>query len=96
MDVSDHDRFAAKLNSVFKSQIVGGKRYDLATLGRRSANATFFESHATDAATQLIFGMDLTPLVQDESLDIVDYVAGFIEQFREDVKTKLSKRLGRA
>ena len=95
MDVSGHDKFAAKLNGVFDSQIAGGKRYDLATLGRRSANATFFESHATDAATQLIFGMDLTPLIADESRDIVDYVAGFIDRFRDDVKTKLSRRLGR-
>ena len=96
MDVSGHDRFAAKLNGVFDSQIAGGKRYDLATLGRRSANATFFDSHTTDESTQLIFGMDLTPLVADESNDIVAYVAGFIEKFQADVKIKLSKRLGRA
>jgi LmbE family N-acetylglucosaminyl deacetylase len=96
MDVSGHDRFAARLNGVFKSQIAGGKRYDLATLGRRSANATFFDAHATDAAAQLIFGMDLTPLVLDESRDILDYVTSFIEQFRDDVKTKLARRLGRA
>lgn len=96
MDVSGHGRFAMKLNGIFDSQIAGGKRYDLATLGRRSANATFFESHATDAATQLIFGMDLTPLVVDESKDIVDYVAAFIEKFCNDVKIKLNKRLGRA
>lgn len=96
MDVSGHDKLAAKLNGTFASQIAGGKRYDLATLGRRAANATFFDSHATDTATQLIFGMDLTPLVADESMDIVDYTTRFIEQFREDVKTKLAKRLGRA
>jgi LmbE family N-acetylglucosaminyl deacetylase len=95
MDVSGHDKFAARLNGVFESQIAGGKRYDLATLGRRSANATFFDAHATDAATQLIFGMDLTPLVADESRDILDYASSFIEQFRDDVKTKLARRLGR-
>ncbi|MEI9866262.1 MAG: hypothetical protein WDN00_17245 [Limisphaerales bacterium] len=39
MDVSGHDKLAARLNGVFASQIAGGKRYDLATLGRRSANA---------------------------------------------------------
>jgi hypothetical protein len=93
--VSGRDKLAAKLNGVFASQIAGGKRYDLATLGRRSANATFFESHATDTATQLIFGMDLTPLVRDKSLDIVDYTIRYIEQFREDVKGRLNRRLGR-
>jgi LmbE family N-acetylglucosaminyl deacetylase len=96
MDVSGHDEFAARLNGVFQSQIAGGKRYDLATLGRRSANATFFDAHATDAATQLVFGMDLTPLVADDPKDIVDYASSFIEQFRNDVKIKLARRLGGA
>ena len=95
MNVSGHDHLAAALNGVFDSQIAGGKRYDLATLGRRAANATFFEAHATDAATQMIFGMDLTPLVADESKDIVQFVAEHIERFAGDVKTRLSRRLGR-
>jgi len=94
MDVSSHDKLAAKLNGMFDSQIAGGKRYDLATLGRRSANATFFDSHATDTATQVIFGMDLTPLVQDPTRDIADYTASFIEEFRDDVKAKISRKLG--
>lgn len=94
MDVTGRDNLAAALNGVFDSQIAGGKRYDLATSGRRAANATFFDSHATDAATQLIFGMDLTPLVADDSLDIVDYVASFIDSFQNDVRAKLSTRIG--
>ncbi|MES2922012.1 MAG: PIG-L family deacetylase [Verrucomicrobiota bacterium] len=94
MDVTGRDNLAAALNGIFDSQIAGGKRYDLATLGRRAANATFFDSHATDAATQLIFGMDLTPLVLDETLDIADYVCGFIKAFQTDVRGKLSARLG--
>jgi len=93
MDVSGHDHFAAALNGIFDSQIAGGKRYDLATLGRRSANATFFDAHTTDQATQMIFGMDLTPLIHDESKDIVEFVCGFIDKFRDDVKAKLSQRL---
>jgi LmbE family N-acetylglucosaminyl deacetylase len=91
MDVSGRDNLAAALNGVFDSQIAGGKRYDLATLGRRAANATFFDSHSTDAAAQLVFGLDLTPLVVDESLDIADYVCGFIDRFKADVCRKLSK-----
>ena len=93
LDVSTHENLAAAVNGVFDSQIAGGKRYDLATFGRRRANATFLESHATDTATSLIFGMDLTPLVTDPTRDIVDYVTGFIEQFREDVSRKLKQRL---
>lgn len=93
MDVTGRDNLAAALNGIFDSQIAGGKRYDLATLGRRAANATFFDSHSTDAATQVIFGIDLTPLARDESIDIVDYVCGFIDAFREDVREKLRIRL---
>lgn len=93
MDVSGHDDLAAALNGVFKSQIAGGKRYDLATLGRRAANATFLESHATDLASQVIFGMDLTPVVTDDSKDIVEFVCGHIERFQADVRQKLAERL---
>jgi LmbE family N-acetylglucosaminyl deacetylase len=94
MDVSEGDRLAAALNGVFPSQIAGGKRYDLAVLGRRAANATFFNSHATDSTTQLIFGMDLAPLVDDESADIVEYVCDFIQQFSNDVRNQLATQLG--
>jgi LmbE family N-acetylglucosaminyl deacetylase len=95
MDVTGYDTLAATLNGAFASQIAGGKRYDLATLGRRAANATFFDSHATDRSDQLIFGMDLTPLVADDAQDIAGYVCGFIERFEADVKTKLNRRLGK-
>ena len=94
MDVSGRDNLAAALNGVFDSQIAGGKRYDLGTLGRRAANATFFDSHSTDASTQLIFGIDLTPLITDDSSDIVDFICNLIGHFNDDVRLKLSHRLG--
>jgi LmbE family N-acetylglucosaminyl deacetylase len=93
-NVSAHENLAAALNGVFDSQIAGGKRYDLATLGRRRANATFFESHAVDDCERISFAMDLTPLVADPSLDIVEYVLGFIRRFEADVRNKLAQRLG--
>jgi LmbE family N-acetylglucosaminyl deacetylase len=95
LDVSAHENLAAALNGIFDSQIAGGKRYDLATLGRRRANATFFESHATDKSQQVWFAMDLSPLVADESRDIVAYVDGYIEKLKADVTKKLNARLGR-
>lgn len=93
-DISAHQNLSASLGGVFDSQIAGGKRYDLSTMGRWRANATFFNSHATDAAELLTYSMDLTPLVKDDTLDIVTYVTGFIDRFRADVTSKLSKRLG--
>lgn len=96
MDVSGHDDLAAALNGAFDSQIAGGKRYDLATAGRRAANATFLDPHATDKTARIIFGMDLTPLVADESADIAAYVCGFIEKFQTGVRQNLAGQLGRA
>jgi LmbE family N-acetylglucosaminyl deacetylase len=94
-DVGGNDSLAAALNGIFNSQIAGGKRYDLAVMGRRRANATFFQSHGVDSSDALAFAMDLTPLAHDESLDIVDYVTGAIDRFRADVVDKLRKRLGK-
>jgi len=93
-DVSFNEKLATSLNEVFESQIAGGKRYDLGVIGRRRANATFFESHSVDRSDSISFAMNLTPLVRDESLDIVEYVDGLVGRFREDVIYKLKKRLG--
>lgn len=95
LDVSAQEHLAAALAGVYDSQIAGGKRYDLATLGRRRANATYFESHAVDVAQQMTFAMDLGPLVRDDAADVIAYVTAFIDAFREDVRRKLERRLGR-
>lgn len=92
-NVSGHPNLAASLVEVFDSQIVGGKRYDLATIGRRMANATYSTSHAVDQANALIFAMDLTPLVVDVHLDIKTYVLDYIERFKKDVSNRISKML---
>ena len=91
LDVSDLEHLQHALVAVFDSQISGGKRYDLATMGRRRANATFFASHATDQAELITFAMDLTPLVEDDSLDIVEYTARHLNRFVDDVLSRLRK-----
>jgi LmbE family N-acetylglucosaminyl deacetylase len=85
MDVSGHDALAARLARCFASQIGGGKRYDLAVEGRRAANATFLDPRAADGATRVIFGMDLTPLIENDALDPAAYVDAMIERFRSEV-----------
>ena len=85
MDVTGHEALAAKLSACFVSQIGGGKRYDLAVAGRRAAHATFSDPHSPDRAAQVIFGMDLTPLIKDAALDPGAYVDGMIERFRAEV-----------
>lgn len=91
LDTSFNPSLAAKLVAVFESQIAGGKRYDLATAGRRLANATFYTSHATDRATALTWAVDLTPLVQDDTLSIDEFILGHIDRLRSDVAARIKK-----
>ncbi len=91
LPVSARSNIAAALVGIFDSQVTGGKRYDLATAGRRLAQATYFASHATDVETALTFAMDLTPLIADPSLPVEKYTLGFIDQFRSDVENRLAK-----
>jgi len=89
LPVSARSNIAAALVGVFDSQVTGGKRYDLATAGRRLAHATYFASHGTDEESALNFAMDLTPLIAQPDLPIAEYVLGFVDRFREDVAKKL-------
>jgi len=91
LDVSGHEHIAAALLGVYDSQIAGGKRYDLAALGRRRANATLAESHAVDTAAETIYAMDLTPLAREDRLDSVTYVSERVRRFEADVVAKLKK-----
>lgn len=91
-DVTGYDSLANALLGVFDSQIAGGKRYDLATDGRRRANATYYASHAVDNAEKLSFALELTPLL-DKNVDIVDFICTYIDRFKNDVKAKLTKNL---
>ena len=91
MDCSAQKNLQAALLGIFDSQISGGKRYDLAAMGRRLANATFFESHGVDEASDLSYAMDLTPLVKDPEMNIKNYVKGFINRFAEDVEKQIDE-----
>jgi LmbE family N-acetylglucosaminyl deacetylase len=93
-DLSAHENIQAALLSVFDSQISGGKRYDLATAGRRRAHATYSASHGVDQATAVCYALDLTPLITDPTLDPWDHVERYLERFSGDVKSRLRKLQG--
>lgn len=90
-NLDPHQNIAASLVGVFDSQIAGGKRYDLATLSRRRAHATYHQSHAVDVAEMINFAMDLTPLLTDERLEPAAYVQAFIQRFADEVGSRLQK-----
>lgn len=93
-DLSAHESLQAALLGVFDSQICGGKRYDLATMGRRRAHATYHESHGTDVATGISFAMDLTPLIADPARSVQGYVEGFTRRFAQEVLARLARLQG--
>ena len=90
-DTTPHENLQTALLGVFDSQISGGKRYDLATMGRRRANATYFASHATDITTGMAFAMDLTALIEDPSISCQTFIQGHFERFANEVNERLDK-----
>ncbi|QRN84337.1 PIG-L family deacetylase [Chloroflexota bacterium] len=93
LDVSSHPEWQAALLQAFTSQIAGGKRYDLAAMGRKRANATYYQSHHTDQAELMVYAMDLTPLITDPKLSIEGFVDTAIQNLAKDVRDRL-QRLG--
>jgi LmbE family N-acetylglucosaminyl deacetylase len=92
-DVSGHPNIATSLIGLYDTQILGSKRYDIAVPGRRSAQAIYHESHGTGGATQMIFAMDLTPLVRNPDLNPVEYTITFIDHFKQDVSDRINRFL---
>lgn len=83
LDISDRPALKAALLGVYDSQIEGGKRYDLAALGRYVANATFYASHDTDELSAATYAIDLAPLL--DGGDVADYIKAYMDRFSQDV-----------
>lgn len=89
-DTSPHPSLAAALLDVYDSQIAGGKRYDLAAVGRRLANATFFESHHTDECDSLSYGLDITEAVYGGA-DAEELICAYIRRFEAEVRDRIGR-----
>jgi LmbE family N-acetylglucosaminyl deacetylase len=90
MRVDGHEHLCDALLGVFDSQL-SAKRYDLAVQGRRRANATFLESRAPDRHAALAIGMDLTPLLTDDTLSPRALLDRYLASFRAEVLGRLDK-----
>jgi LmbE family N-acetylglucosaminyl deacetylase len=89
LDAGRNPELARRLLAVFDSQISGGKRYDLAAVGRRAANATFHTSHATDAVAGITWAIDLTPAIRDGGPSVADLTAALVAGLGADVARRL-------
>lgn len=90
-NVTKKPKLAKDILNVFKSQIAGGKRYDLATTGRRLANATYAQSHSVDNAKRVSVAIDLTPLIENPNLPLKQYVLSYIDGFKNTVNNQYEK-----
>ncbi len=90
-DVGGNPSLELPLLRAFDSQIAGGKRYDEAVIGRRRANATFSESHGVDEAAAVSFAVDMTPLLADPALSVVDFITGHIDALSREVTGRLAR-----
>lgn len=91
LDSGRRPELAMELLKVFDSQISGGKRYDLATIGRRAANATYHTSHASDRTEGITWAMDLTPLLATPTMDLAGFTQGYVERLRTDILDQITR-----
>lgn len=90
LDTGAYPQLATELLQVHRSQVVGGKRYDNAAVGRRYANATFFASHSTDNFDSVSFGMDLMPMIES-GISPAEYAMQYIKRFADEVNDTLGR-----
>jgi LmbE family N-acetylglucosaminyl deacetylase len=94
LPVGGRTNLQAALNGVFDSQISGGKRYDLAVMGRRLAHATFHQSHETDKESGLLYAVDLTPLAANDDLSLEEFTSALIMAFADEVRQNIGHAAG--
>ncbi|PWU06305.1 MAG: PIG-L family deacetylase [Verrucomicrobia bacterium] len=91
LNAGDRLALAAQLLTVFSTQIAGGKRYDIGTMGRRQANATFSDPYAPDPSAGIIWALDLLPLVQNHGLSVEAFVQELVDEFSAEVKKRIRR-----
>ena len=90
-DLSKNVKLQKKILDVFKSQIAGGKEYTKASLGRRYANATYFQSHSVDTYKLVNYGIDMMPLIKDKDLSIQAFALSFVDDLRNEISNSLGE-----
>jgi len=90
LPADDAESLQGALLAAFESQNDGTRRYDLGTLGRRRAHATFAESHKTERRERVVLAMDLAPLVNGSG-SAEELVRAAIGRFQADVEARLAR-----
>lgn len=83
--------FGPSLLRLFRSQVEGGKRYDLAAAGRRRAQATFGDASTPDSADEVVLALDLRPLLQPKAPSLSDFVGQLIHESHTTTLARIQK-----
>ena len=83
-----------ELISIHKTQIENGKNYAKANRGRMLANATFFDAKQVDQFTEVLFAIDLLPLLENKKLTYSEFVNTYFESLQSDVNKNLDSFKG--
>ena len=89
-NLSQNEKLQRDLLDVFRSQIAGGKAYTEASIGRRYANATYFQSHSVDTYKMISFAIDMSDLVKNPNASVKDFALSFVYDLYHDVENMLS------
>jgi LmbE family N-acetylglucosaminyl deacetylase len=95
LDATGYGALGRRLAACFASQIEDAKPYDRAVEGRRWANATLSDPRALDQMEAVSVAMDLSPLIRNDHIDPVAYVAAAADRFRRDIETTVAAAFGR-
>lgn len=92
-DVSNNVNISQALVGVFNSQICDDKRYDIATIARREANATFSKIATEKGAKFVNYAMDMTNIIGASNKEILNYLDYQIENFKRKSHYNVTKLL---
>lgn len=84
-DLTGYNALLSAVLDVHKSQIAGGKEYCAASMGRRAANATYSASHGVDKYTHCAYAMELTPLIEEDGLDVREFIVSKLKKFENEL-----------
>ena len=88
---NNHENLLTSLVNLYDSQINGGKEYGEAIMGRRKANAVFHEMQAIENNILSSFAIDLTELICNSNMNILEYANIYIDRFKEEMLNQIKK-----
>lgn len=77
------------MNEIADSFAIVGDVISVEPYGEGHINRTYLITTDKMRYTGLNYAMDLTPLIKEQSIDIAEYVAGYIQRFYDSVNHTL-------